>query len=156
MKTARRTTFDTYTGQQRSKLMAKIKSKDTKPELILRKALFRDGLRYRTHRGDLPGRPDISVEKYKLIIEVRGCFWHGHDNCADGHTPRKNSTFWKNKLSNNKKRDKINLEKLTNLGYTVFIFWECEVKRKAALDKKLETLYGFLKRNHGLCLGQGR
>ena len=150
MTKSRKTTFDKLTDSGRSELMAKIKSKDTKPEIILRYALFRDGLRYRKHRKDLPGKPDISIEKYKIIIDVRGCFWHGHDNCPDGHTPRTNSQFWIEKLKNNKYRDKNNLEKLTNLGYTVFILWECEIKRKNTLKLKLYDVYAFLNNRFGL------
>ena len=136
--------------------MAKIKSKDTKPEIILRQALHRDGLRFRKHRKDLPGKPDISVEKYKLIIDVRGCFWHGHENCPDGHTPKSNSEFWINKLKNNKSRDKKNLEKLSNLGYEVFVFWECEIKRKGVLWEKLQVLYDYLNAHHDLEIMQKR
>lgn len=147
---SRRTTFDYLTEAGRSELMAKIKSKDTKPEIILRKALFRDGLRYRKHRKDLPGKPDISIEKYKIIIDVRGCFWHGHENCPDGHTPNSNSEFWINKLKSNKSRDEKNLDKLINLGYTVFLFWECEIKRKSTLQLKLHDLYTFLNDQFGL------
>ncbi len=154
MSKSQRTTFDTLTQSGRSALMAKIKSKDTKPEIILRQALHRDGLRFRNHRKDLPGKPDIAVEKYKLIIDVRGCFWHGHENCPDGHTPKSNIEFWINKLKNNKSRDKKNLEKLSNLGYEVFVFWECEIKRKGVLQEKLQVLYDYLNTHHDLKIVQ--
>ena len=112
--TPRRTTFDTLNEEGRSALMSKIRSKDTKPELILRRALFRDGLRYRLHRRDLPGTPDICIEKYKLIVDVRGCFWHGHEACPDGHVPKSNSKFWIEKFTRNKERDTTNFLKLNS------------------------------------------
>ena len=147
-----KTTFDQLTDSGRSELMSKIKSKDTKPELLLRKILHRDGLRYRKHKSDLPGKPDISIKKYKVIVDVRGCFWHGHSNCPDGHTPRKNSEFWIKKLNANKKRDETNLEKYQNMGYKVFIFWECEIRNKQKLEDKLFKLYEFLNNSFGISI----
>ena len=147
-----KTTFDQLTYRGRSELMSKIKSKDTKPELLLRKILYRDGLRYRKHSSDLPGKPDISIKKYKVIIDVRGCFWHGHSDCQDGHTPKKNSEFWIKKLTANKKRDETNLEKYQNMGYNVFIFWECEIQKKQQLEEKLLKLYEFLNNSFGISL----
>ena len=152
MSTKRKTTFDQLNEQGRSTLMGKIRSKNTKPELILRKALFRDGLRYRIHRKDLPGKPDVSVLKYHLVIEARGCFWHGHSNCKNGHTPRKNTGFWIDKLNKNMERDRKNLERLTALGYKVFIIWECEIQTLRGLDSKLLPIYQYLNKNFGLNL----
>ena len=147
-----KTTFDQLTDKGRSDLMSRIRSKDTKPELLLRKTLYRDGLRYRKYRSDLPGKPDISIKKYKVIVDVRGCFWHGHANCPDGHTPKKNNEFWTKKLTANKKRDETNLEKYKRMGYKVFIFWECEIKNKQKLEHKLFKLYGFLNSSFGISL----
>ncbi len=145
-----KTTFDFLSEAGRSSLMGRIRSKDTKPELTLRKSLFRDGLRYRKHKKDLPGKPDVVVIKYRLIVDVRGCFWHGHENCPDGHTPRKNSDFWIAKLKKNKERDKKNLEKYENLGYKVFVLWGCEIMRKKQLESKLSKIYNYLNSTYGL------
>ena len=142
--TPRRTTFDTLNEEGRSALMSKIRSKDTKPELILRRALFRDGLRYRLHRRDLPGTPDICIEKYKLIVDVRGCFWHGHEDCRDGHTPRKNTKFWEAKLKRNVERDHENAAKLKALGYSVFIVWACGLTSARGLAAELEHIYEYV------------
>ena len=152
MKSSKKTTFDTYDKSQRSNLMSKIKSKDTKPELILRRALFRDGLRYRIHNKELPGKPDISVLKYKLIIDVRGCFWHGHQNCKNGHVPKTNTEFWKNKLQKNIDRDSKNLKQLCALGFKVFIIWECEISSKKGIDRHLEMIYDYLNISYNLSI----
>ena len=148
----RRTTFDGLDKKGRSELMGKIKSKNTKPELIVRQALFRDGLRYRLHRRDLPGKPDISIDKYRLVVDIRGCFWHGHFGCKDGHTPKTNTAFWRDKLQKNIERDKKNFEKLRDLGFEVFVLWECEVKNRKVLSEKLEHIYDYLRKNFYLKL----
>ena len=148
--TPRRTTFDTLSEDGRSALMSKIRSKNTKPELILRRALFRDGLRYRLHRRDLPGTPDICIEKYKLIVDVRGCFWHGHEECRDGHTPRKNTKFWEAKLKRNVERDQENTTKLKALGYSVFVVWACGLTSQKAVSGELHPIYDYLNSAYGL------
>ena len=125
--------------------MSKIRSTNTKPEIIIRKALHDRGLRYRINRKDLPGKPDISVKKYKLVIEVRGCFWHGHENCPDGHIPKTNSLFWKNKFIRNKERDRVNFQKLSDMGYKVFIIWECETRSEAKLKALIDDISHYLK-----------
>ena len=150
MANSMKTTFDTYSKTDRSRLMGKISSKNTKPELIIRRALFRSGLRYRIHNKNLPGKPDISILKYNLIIDVRGCFWHGHQNCKNGHAPRTNSEFWKNKLQKNINRDSRNLEKLCNLGFKVFIIWECEISSRKGIDARLEMIYDYLNNDYNL------
>ncbi|HXN66207.1 MAG TPA: DNA mismatch endonuclease Vsr [Bradyrhizobium sp.] len=112
----------------RSRMMAGIRGKDTKPELDLRRALHRGGLRYRLHVAGLPGRPDIVLRRYSAIVEVHGCFWHRHERCLFCTTPASNRRFWKLKFGETVKRDKRNLEALRKLGWKVAIVWECSVK----------------------------
>ena len=99
--------------------MSKIRSKNTKPELALRKALFARGFRYRVNAPNLPGKPDIVLPKYKTVIFLHGCFWHRHDDCRYAYTPKSNKKFWVDKITSNKERDKINFQKLTYLGWNV-------------------------------------
>jgi DNA mismatch endonuclease, patch repair protein len=116
----------------RSRMMAGIRGKDTKPELDLRRALHRGGLRYRLHVAGLPGRPDIVLPKYSAVIEVRGCFWHRHKACRFCTRPASNPHFWKSKFGETIKRDRRNLEALRKLGWKVAIVWECSIKDKGA------------------------
>jgi DNA mismatch endonuclease (patch repair protein) len=112
--------------------MAGIRGKDTKPELSLRRALHRLGLRYRLHVAGLPGRPDIVLPKYHAIIEVHGCFWHRHEHCTFCTSPASNRSFWRAKFGDTVKRDKRNLEALRKLGWRVAVVWECSVKEEGA------------------------
>jgi DNA mismatch endonuclease (patch repair protein) len=133
----------------RSRMMAGIRGKDTKPELTLRRALHRRGLRYRLHVSGLPGRPDIVLPKHHAIVELQGCFWHRHANCPFCTTPATNIGFWKPKFSETVKRDKRNLEALRKLGWRVAVVWECSVKEIGAeavatnLTKWLRSKSGF-------------
>lgn len=120
---------DVFSKEKRSNLMSQIRSKNTKPEIVLRKALHKFGYRYRLHVKELPGKPDIVLPKYRTIIQVRGCFWHGH-NCKDGHLPKSNKTYWENKLTNNKKNDLKNDAELRKNGWLVIIVWECMTSNK--------------------------
>jgi DNA mismatch endonuclease (patch repair protein) len=116
----------------RSRMMAGIRGKDTKPELALRRALHRRGLRYRLHVAGLPGRPDIVLPRHRAIVEIHGCFWHRHANCPFCTTPASNMGFWKPKFAETIKRDKRNLEALWKLGWRVAVVWECSVKEIGA------------------------
>lgn len=116
----------------RSRMMAGIRGKDTKPELSLRRALHRLGLRYRLHVAGLPGRPDIVLPRHNALIEVHGCFWHRHQNCAFCTKPASNVRFWRSKFGETIKRDKRNLEALRKLGWKVAVVWECSVKEEGA------------------------
>lgn len=129
------------THGQRSRCMAAIKGKDTKPELIVRKYLFSKGLRFRVHVKKLAGSPDIVLPKYKTIIFVNGCFWHGHDGCKYSHLPKSNEFFWEQKIRRNKARDIANDYILQTEGWKVIHFWECEIKKVKDREKILETLY---------------
>jgi len=117
----------------RSRMMSKIKGKDTRPELVVRRALHRLGYRYRLHRKDLPGRPDMIFPSCKAVIFVNGCFWHAHD-CGLFRLPKTHTGFWKNKISKNVERDKKNIQLLKEQGWRVLIVWECSIKRKKDED----------------------
>ncbi|SDC16112.1 very short patch repair endonuclease [Niabella drilacis] len=120
---------DIWSKEKRSEVMSKIRSKDTKPEIMLRKALFALGYRYRIHNNKLPGKPDIVLPKYKTAIFVHGCFWHYHADCREGRIPNTNSTFWKEKLLKNISRDQKHQETLAQLGWEVLVCWECEIEK---------------------------
>lgn len=134
---------DIFSQTKRSDIMSKISSKDTKPEILVRKFLFSKGFRYRINVKTLPGKPDIVLPKYKTIIFVNGCFWHGH-NCKKGKLPSSNTDFWKEKISNNKSRDTKNSDLLVKLGWKVIIIWQCEISkidnRTKILNKLLEDI----------------
>ena len=127
-------------SEQRSKNMAAIKSKNTKPEIKVRKVLHSMGYRFRLHSKDLPGSPDIVLPKYKTVIFVHGCFWHRHQNCKYASNPKTRREFWEKKFKENIERDKKTLEKLKNLGWKTNIVWECEVKNREILILKLEEI----------------
>ena len=134
---------DIFSSQKRSDIMSKISGKNTKPEILVRKFLFSKGFRYRINVKTLPGKPDIVLPKYKTIIFVNGCFWHGH-NCKKGKLPSSNTDFWKEKISNNKSRDDKNSDLLVKLGWKVIIIWQCEISkidnRTIILNKLLEDI----------------
>ena len=123
--------------------MSRIKGKDTKPELIVRSQLHKMGFRFRLHRKDLPGKPDIVLPKYKTVIFVHGCFWHRHENCKYSSTPKTRKEFWENKFKENVIRDKSHQKKLSSIGWKIIIVWECEIKEKNLLIK--DRLKGLLK-----------
>lgn len=127
---------DVHSKEVRSHNMSKVKSKDTKPELLVRKFLFANGLRYRLYDKKLPGKPDIVLSKYKTVIFIHGCFWHGHENCKYAVMPKTRTEFWTTKIEGNKQRDKNNIEQLRNKGWNVLIVYGCELKK----DKQELTL----------------
>jgi DNA mismatch endonuclease (patch repair protein) len=108
--------------------MSKIRSKNTRPEKLLRSLLFKSGFRFRIHQKDLPGKPDIVLQKYHSIIFVHGCFWHYHKDCPEGRIPNTNSKFWKEKLLKNIERDKKHKRILKKSGWKVITIWECEIE----------------------------
>ncbi len=132
---------DTFSRAKRSEVMARIRGKDTQPELAVRRALHRLGYRYRLHLMSLPGRPDIVLPKHRTIIQVKGCFWHGHF-CLGGRVPP--GRYWREKLARNKARDARNDRRLRALGWRVRTVWECRVRRwpPHELDERLKTLFG--------------
>ena len=127
--------MDVHTPEQRQRNMSAIKGKDTKPEIQVRKALHALGYRFRLHRKDLPGKPDIVLPKYKTVIFVNGCFWHRHPGCKYASTPSTNSDFWNAKFEENTARDKRNYAQLEELGWKVVVIWECEVKLRGVNDE---------------------
>lgn len=124
---------DVFDQKTRSKNMSRIRGKDTKPELLVRKALHKRGFRYRLHRKDLPGKPDIVLTKYKAAIFVNGFFWHGH-KCHLFKWPKSRRDFWAGKILQNISRDKKNTLKLEELGWRILTVWECSIKGKERLD----------------------
>lgn len=135
--------MDIWDKEKRSKVMSNIRSKDTKPEILVRKMLFSKGYRYRLHVKNLPGKPDIVLRKYNAVVFVHGCFWHLHQGCRDGTIPKTRTEYWKNKLLGNKERDKKHIENLQNLGWRVLRVWECEVEKdpEMALNKIISFLH---------------
>lgn len=123
---------DVFSREKRSEVMSKIKGKNTKPELIVRKFLHSRGFRFRLHNKSLPGSPDIKLAKYNTVIFVHGCFWHSHADCRDGRTPKSNSYYWKQKLEKNILRDTESIARLKALGWSVIVIWACEVTSKNA------------------------
>lgn len=120
--------MDVLTPAQRHKNMSRIRSKNTKPELKVRRWLWEHGYRYRLNVKDIPGRPDIVMRKYKTVIFVNGCFWHGHDGCDKFVMPKSNVEFWQSKISRNRERDLKNYKNLQESGWNVIVVWECGLK----------------------------
>lgn len=135
--------MDIHDKTTRSYNMSQIKGKNTKPEETVRKYLFSHGFRYRKNDGRLPGTPDIVLPKYKTVIFVNGCFWHGHEGCKYFVYPQNNAEFWKNKIKTNIERDIRKEKQLTELGWRIVTIWECQLKpkrREETLLKLLEKL----------------
>ncbi len=133
--------MDIYTREKRSEVMSKVRGKNTTPERKVRSLLHSLGYRFRLHRKDLPGKPDIVLPKYKAVIFVHGCFWHGH-TCSKGEKlPKSNADFWGKKIHDNISRDKKNIEALEALGWKVFVVWECQIKDIAHLTKTIRSIF---------------
>ena len=133
---------DKFTKEKRSEIMSKVRSEDTTPEIKVRKLLHGMGYRFRLHRHDLPGSPDIVLPKYKSVVFVNGCFWHSCPACSARRSrPRTNADYWKRKLDRNMERDRENYAKLAEMGWRVVVVWECETKDKniAALRERLKS-----------------
>jgi DNA mismatch endonuclease (patch repair protein) len=128
-----------YTRKRRSQIMSRITSKNTLPEMRVRQALHSLGYRFRLHRSDLPGKPDIVLPKYKIVIFVHGCFWHGH-TCCDGRRPKSNVDYWNPKLDRNIERDREHSIQLRLLGWRRYVVWECEALSKTKLERRLRTM----------------
>lgn len=132
---------DVVSPSKRSEMMSGIRGKNTKPEYLVRKALFKRGFRFRVHVSRLPGKPDITLPKYKAVILVNGCFWHGHD-CSLFKWPSSRVDFWREKIEHNKKHDTESLEALKTLGWRTLIIWECATKGRGRLpvEKLLDAI----------------
>jgi DNA mismatch endonuclease (patch repair protein) len=130
---------DIYSQDKRSEIMSKISGKETKPEILVRKTLFANALRYRKNVKTLPGSPDIVLPKYKTVIFVHGCFWHGH-TCKAAKLPETRNEFWSDKIASNLKRDSRNIEELQSLGWKVLIVWQCSIKNKTVIKSTLNEV----------------
>ena len=128
-------------SEQRSRNMSAIKSKNTKPEIAVRKVLHSMGYRFRLHRKDLPGSPDIVLPKYKTVIFVHGCFWHRHENCKYATTPKTREEFWNNKFRSNVERDLEIQENIKNIEWRSVVIWECETKDIENLRGKIFDIF---------------
>lgn len=131
--------MDRLTKEQRHRCMSAIRGKNTKPEIVVRKFLFGRGFRYRLNHPRLPGHPDIVLRKYRTVIFVNGCFWHGHDNCKYYRLPKTNVDFWRKKVERNKKRDVEEQHQLAAMGWHCITIWECQLKPKVRAQT-LESL----------------
>ena len=129
--------MDTRTPEQRRRIMQSVKSKDTGPELVVRRLLHGMGYRYRLHRKDLPGRPDIAFGPRRKAIFVHGCFWHGH-GCAKGRLPKSRLDYWQPKVDKNRERDRTKEEQLKSLGWSVLTIWQCETADLETLAARLQ------------------
>jgi DNA mismatch endonuclease (patch repair protein) len=141
--------MDKFPREKRSAIMARIRGRDTRPERYVRSRLFAEGFRFRLHRKDLPGSPDIVLPGRRVLAFVHGCFWHGHD-CARGRRPESNADFWNAKLERNAARDRRNAAALEALGWRVFVIWTCEV------EQGLDALLDYLRSGQAALQGRGR
>ena len=132
---------DVHNKTTRSFNMSRIKGKNTKPEILVRKFLFANGFRYRLHDKKLKGNPDIVLKKYNTVIFINGCFWHGHSDCKYAVIPKTKTDWWKAKIERTAERDKENYSSLSSEGWNIIIIWECELKP----DKRTDTLNNLIK-----------
>lgn len=130
--------MDTASPEKRSGIMRQVKGRDTRPERIVRSLLHRMGYRFRLQRDDLPGKPDIVLPRFKTVVFVNGCFWHRHPGCKRATTPASNVDYWQTKFARNVERDARNQAELEKMGWRVAIVWECELKDKTSLEKRLD------------------
>src|SRR4051794_41747802 len=124
---------DVFTPQKRSEIMSRISGKDTAPEIRVRRLLHAFGFRFRLHRSDLPGKPDIVLPRHRKIVLIHGCFWHGHPSCPRAALPTTNTVFWERKIGGNMKRDRKVRRELRSLGWKVLVLWQCQLKNMELL-----------------------
>ena len=136
--------MDKITPEQRHYTMSRIRGKDTKPEILVRKYLFSEGFRFRKNDKRYPGHPDIVLPKYKTVVFVNGCFWHGHEGCKYYTVPKTNTEFWVAKVRRNQERDRADAEALEAMGWTVITVWECQLDRNS-IEITLKNLVEDLK-----------
>ena len=141
---------DRVSKEKRSRIMAAVHSKDTGTELIVRRFLWAQGIRYRVHPASLPGKPDIVIPRCKLAVFVHGCFWHGHENCRRGYLPKSNVEYWKARIATNKKRDSLIEDKLKAEGWRHIVIWECQLRTQKAASINLPMV---IKQIQSMCPG---
>jgi DNA mismatch endonuclease (patch repair protein) len=134
--------MDRLSKSQRSEHMARIRSKHTSPELTVRRALFRLGYRFRLHRKDLPGTPDIVFQSRKKVVFIHGCFWHAHEGCPLAKIPKTRAEYWQAKFLRNAKRDKSSKRQLRSMGWRTLTIWECEIVQEEHLWRRLARYLG--------------
>ena len=125
------------TSELRSRTMRAVKATDTAPEVAVRRLIHRMGYRFRLHRKDLPGKPDVVLPKFHKVVFVNGCFWHGHDCARGARVPKTNAEYWSRKITGNRLRDGANMNALAKIGWRATVVWECEVKQPALVERKL-------------------
>jgi DNA mismatch endonuclease (patch repair protein) len=130
---------DVFTKEKRSEVMSRIRNRDTQPERAVRSMLHRLGYRFRLHRNDLPGKPDIVLPRYNAVVLVHGCFWHRHEGCRLAYTPKSRSEFWLKKFESNVIRDGVVNKELIDLGWHVVTVWECELHYPEKLASRLDN-----------------
>ena len=135
---------DVYTQEKRSAIMSRIRAKNTKPEVFVRKLLFARGFRFRIHRKDLPGKPDVVLPKWRTVVFVHGCFWHAHEGCRRAAKPATHAGFWAEKLARNKARDREAVETLSAAGWRVLVVWECACRGRFA-QALADRMEGFIR-----------
>jgi len=135
--------MDTVNAGVRSEIMRKVGRVNTKPELAVRRVLHALGCRFRLHRSDLPGTPDIVLPKYRTVIFVHGCFWHRHARCRKATTPESNYDYWQRKFDSNRRRDRRNKRGLSKMGWRCCVVWECQTKDRARLETTLLAMLQF-------------
>lgn len=133
---------DIYDRKKRSEIMARVRATGTKPEKIVRQVAFSLGLRYRLHRDEFPGRPDLVFPRHRKVIFVHGCFWHGHIHCRKARRPEANRVFWDQKLSRNIERDQQNTDALKAAGWGVLAIWECQARNRNQVAEMLREFFG--------------
>jgi len=133
---------DIYNRSKRSEIMSRVRAVGTEPEIIVRRVAHGLGYRFRLHRKDLPGKPDIVFPRHRKVILVHGCFWHGHERCAKAKRPETNHDFWERKLSRNAERDQENVTALRRAGWRVLVVWQCETRNHARLTAKISRFLG--------------
>ncbi len=143
--------MDVLTQKQRSYCMSRIRGKDTSIERTVRSELHKSGLRFRKHVRNMPGKPDIVLPKYKVVVHVRGCFWHGHD-CKDGHIPKSRKKYRERKLNGYRRRDKGSDRKLRQLGWSVLTIWECICDRRHRRMREIQRVQKHLRKRKLLLL----
>jgi DNA mismatch endonuclease (patch repair protein) len=136
--------MDSVTKDKRSEIMGKVRHKDTRPEMLVRRLVHGLGFRYRLHRTDLPGKPDLVFSGKRKIIFVHGCFWHRHEGCKLARMPKSRIDFWQRKLTRNKERDRETIQELQATGWDVLVVWECETNDIIGLT---DRIVGFLKKD---------